>query len=129
MGPPYLVSDASSVWNFCARFSDVISQGNQWWCREMSAVSLVLPKIFVSPLVSKGLLRPCVSTMQFNLIVTSVKRRLNPTHHERDSQPGSHMPPMHLRHGRLYCLGYCSDMGTEVAGNIAHPSLNYPRQA
>ena len=34
---PDLVSDASSVWNFCARFSDVISRGN-WcgWCREMS---------------------------------------------------------------------------------------------
>ena len=129
MGPPYLASDASSVWNFCARFSDVISQGNQWWRREMSAVSLGLPKIFVPPLVSKGLLRSCVSTMQFNLIVTSVKRRLNPTHQERVSQPGSHMPPMHLRHGRRYCLGYCSDMRTEVAGNIAHPSLNYPRQA
>ena len=26
-----LGSDASSVWNFCARFSDVISRGNQWW--------------------------------------------------------------------------------------------------
>ena len=25
-----LGSDASSGWNFCARFSDVISQGNQW---------------------------------------------------------------------------------------------------
>ena len=129
MGPPYLASDASSVWNFCARFSDVISQGNQWWRREMSAVSLGLPKILVPLLVSKGLLRPCVSTMQFNLIVTSVKRRLNPTHQERLSQPGSDMPPMHLRHGRRYCLGYCSDMRTEVAGNIAHPSLNYPRQA
>ena len=33
-----LGNDASSVWNFCARFSDVISRGNQWWCREMSAV-------------------------------------------------------------------------------------------
>ena len=29
---PDLASHASSVWNFCARFSDVISQGNQW-CR------------------------------------------------------------------------------------------------
>ena len=37
---------------------------------------------------------------------------------------GSHMPPMHLRHGRRYCLGYCSDMRTEAAGNIAHPSLH-----
>ena len=35
---PDLVSDASSVWNFCAHFSDVISRGNQWWRREMSAV-------------------------------------------------------------------------------------------
>ena len=36
------------------------------------------------------------------------------------------MPLMHLQHGRRYCLGYCSDMRTEVAGNIsAHPSL-YP---
>ena len=86
-------------------------------------------KYLCPPLVSKGLLRPCVSTMQFNLIVTSVKRRLNPTHQERVSQPGSHMPPMHLRHGRRYCLGYCSDMRTEVAGNIAHSNLNYPRQA
>ena len=39
------------------------------------------------------------------------------------------MPPMHLRHGRRYCLGYCSDMKTEVAGNIASsqslPPLNF----
>ena len=33
-----LSSDASSVWSFCARFSDVFSRGNQWWRREMSAV-------------------------------------------------------------------------------------------
>ena len=35
---PDLGSDTSSVWNFCARFSDVISRGNQWWRREMSTV-------------------------------------------------------------------------------------------
>ena len=29
----------SSVWNFCARFSSVISGGNQWRCRKMSAFS------------------------------------------------------------------------------------------
>ena len=29
--------DTSSVWNFCARFSDVISRENQWWPRKMSA--------------------------------------------------------------------------------------------
>ena len=34
---PYLGSDASSAWNFCARFSDVISRENHWR-REMSAV-------------------------------------------------------------------------------------------
>ena len=38
-------------------------------------------------------------------------------------KPGSHMPPMHLRHGRRYSLGYCSDMRIEVAGNIGHPSV------
>ena len=35
---PDLDSDASSVWNFCARFSDVTSRGTRWWRREMSAV-------------------------------------------------------------------------------------------
>ena len=35
-----LSSDTSSVWNICPRFSDVISRGNQWWRREMSAVFL-----------------------------------------------------------------------------------------
>ena len=35
-----LGSDASSVWNFCAGCSDVISRGNQWWHCEMVAVFL-----------------------------------------------------------------------------------------
>ena len=35
---PDLGSDASSVWNFFARFSDVIWRGNQWKRRQMSAV-------------------------------------------------------------------------------------------
>ena len=35
---PDLGSDTSSVWDFYARFSDVISRGNQWWRREISAV-------------------------------------------------------------------------------------------
>ena len=34
----WVLNDASSVWNFCTRLLDVISQGNQWWRREMSAV-------------------------------------------------------------------------------------------
>ena len=29
-------SDASSEWNFYARFSDVLFAGNLWWCRELS---------------------------------------------------------------------------------------------
>ena len=54
--------------------------------------------------------------------------------HENDtgfcfcSYTGCHMPLIHLRHGRQFCLGYCSDMRTEVAGNIAHLSL-YPRHS
>ena len=35
---PNLGSDASSEWNFCARFSDVISGGNRSWRRKMSSV-------------------------------------------------------------------------------------------
>ena len=35
---PVLGSDASSVWNFCARFSDITSRRNQWWCCVMLAV-------------------------------------------------------------------------------------------
>ena len=35
---PDLCSATSSVWNFCAGFSDVISRENQWWRHEMSAV-------------------------------------------------------------------------------------------
>ena len=30
---------------------------------------------------------------------------------------------MHLRHGRWYYLGYCSDMRTEVVNNGSPPSL------
>ena len=35
---PELGSDASSVWNFSACFSDVIARGNRLWRREMSSV-------------------------------------------------------------------------------------------
>ena len=37
---PDLGSDTSSVWNFCSRLPGDISRGNQWWCRDVSAVSL-----------------------------------------------------------------------------------------
>ena len=42
---PNLSSDASSVWNLCTRFSNVISRGNQWWRRKMSTVFLRLFKL------------------------------------------------------------------------------------
>ena len=35
---PDLGRDASLVWNYCAQFSDIIWQGNQWWHCQMSAV-------------------------------------------------------------------------------------------
>ena len=35
---PDLGCDASSVWNFCASYSDVISKGNHWWRQELLAV-------------------------------------------------------------------------------------------
>ena len=35
---PDLGCDESSVSSFCARFSEVISRGNQWWRHQMSAV-------------------------------------------------------------------------------------------
>ena len=35
---PELGNGTSTVRNFCSHFSDVISQGNHWWCYEMSAV-------------------------------------------------------------------------------------------
>ena len=35
---PELGIGTSTVWNFCSHFSDVILQGNQWWCWKMSAV-------------------------------------------------------------------------------------------
>ena len=35
---PDLGRAVSSVWNFCAHFSDVIWRGNQWWRQQMSAV-------------------------------------------------------------------------------------------
>ena len=35
---PDLGSDTSPIRNFCASFPDIISQGNRWWRRDMSAV-------------------------------------------------------------------------------------------
>ena len=39
-------SDASSVWNFCARFSVVISRGNQWLLADFSGSYRENPKYF-----------------------------------------------------------------------------------
>ena len=52
---PDLGSDTSSVWNFCALSSDIVSGGNQWWCRDIGCfLRLVLRtnlKIFWHPLI------------------------------------------------------------------------------
>ena len=61
---PYVCSDTSSVWNFCARFSDVISPGNQWRNREMSAffsqaiILIFLGVLWQLPTPSNSLLWP-----------------------------------------------------------------------
>ena len=44
----HLGSDTSSVWNSGARFSDLISRGNQGCCREMSAVFLSFDMLLLS---------------------------------------------------------------------------------
>jgi len=31
-----ILNQSEALWNFCARFSDVISRGNQWWHCENS---------------------------------------------------------------------------------------------
>ena len=61
---PDVCSDTSSVWNFCARFSDVISPGNQRRNREMSAffsqaiILIVLGVLWQLPTPSNSLLWP-----------------------------------------------------------------------
>ena len=46
---PVLVSEPSSVWNFFARFSDVIWWGNQWQRRQMLALFSALLNIGFVP--------------------------------------------------------------------------------
>ena len=52
---PDLVNDTSSVWNFCARSSDVILRGNKWWLRNVTSF-LRLVHIFL--LVSHSIFVP-----------------------------------------------------------------------
>ena len=71
---PDLSSDASSVWNFCASFTDVISRGSQWWCHEMWAVfsgSRNVSKIGLNKLVNQSMLQ-----ISFN--PSQVKNWVNP---------------------------------------------------
>ena len=56
--------------------------------------------------------RKCFTLLQ-NLVVILICLRY--------LKPGSHMPPMHLRHGRRYCLEYCFNMRTKAACNVAPP--------
>ena len=48
---PALGSDSSSVWNFCARFSNVIWRGNQWWLREMLAFFFFFSVYLISKII------------------------------------------------------------------------------
>ena len=59
-----LGSDTSSVWNFCACFSDVISRGSQWWCRKMSAV--------FSEKNNSGLVQSRTAFQKFSVVLTFV---------------------------------------------------------
>ena len=45
---PHLGSNRSSIWNFCACSSDIISRGTKRWGREMSAVFSSFKYIFCS---------------------------------------------------------------------------------
>ena len=49
---PYLGTDASSVWNICARFSDVISQRKQRWRHQMSCLLRLV--LFTTPKLTHG---------------------------------------------------------------------------
>ena len=49
---PYQGTDASSVWNFWALFSDVISQKKQWWRRQMSCLLRLV--LFTTPKLTPG---------------------------------------------------------------------------
>ena len=70
-----LGSDASSVWSFCARFSNVISWGNQWWCREISALFSVylMSSTTLSP---RTRVRPQASPIMSSLLVSGKRGEL-----------------------------------------------------
>ena len=59
-----LGNDTSSVWDFCTRFSDVISRVNQWWRRKMSAV--------FSEKNNSGLVQSRTAFQKFSVVLTFV---------------------------------------------------------
>ena len=101
------LSHKSSVWNFCARFSDVISRGNQWWRSEMSAVF-------------SGYFFPCISLLFFQSCIVSffkfelsscgleLTERLPFFRHQKMGFVGYHVRTLHLKRNHnkfnLWCI-------------------------
>ena len=66
-----LGSDASSVWNFCARYSDVVLRGLMWRPRETSAAFSGYPKSNSRCIETPGLL---VYFIYFILLASPYKK-------------------------------------------------------
>ena len=71
---PDLGTDASSVWNFCTRFSDVISRRNHRWRLEMSAVSLDCSRQLFNSAFFRINLHPLDSVIGFPNILRSLSQ-------------------------------------------------------
>ena len=65
---PNLSCNTSSVWNFCSRCSDIISRGNQWWCRQMPAFCSGFEDGRLKTFLVGGPLLPCVSRLRLTAV-------------------------------------------------------------
>ena len=129
---PDLGSDTSSVWNFCAFFSDVLSRGNQWWRREMSSVFSVLDSGFHT--VYSGFQILDSRFLQLSATWIPDPNRIGipqslsgiPDSKAQDSEFNkqklpSFRNPYYLRQGVRYCIG--------VIGESYFPSCLFPENA
>ena len=57
-----------SIWNFCHCSSDLILQGNQWWCHGMLAVFTVHPLAGHSPIVTSPSAVACWVTKKIEIL-------------------------------------------------------------
>ena len=94
---PNFGSETSSLSNFCARFSDVISRGNHWWDREMSAIlsgylrsqTLAVKSLHVDKLaLQTTLIKPnlVLSVVGVWLVRSVILTQSNRANRHRDSQ-------------------------------------------